>query len=170
MLYSYCQCSSDNQQLWAKEARAQRCLSRNYCFLWRELREKAGKKYKWRTTKTLKPSSAHMSPGITCRIYTIISQELIILMDPMGSSKKAHDISDTSLVYFIGFHTLSRKHKERKCISWNIQSSRRVAVTWIIGAVNMYATDPAFCSSRNFENKANLGHLGASLPVHSVKK
>lgn len=134
------------------------------------IKGKSWEKYKWRTTKTLKPSSAHMSPGITCRIYTIISQELIILMDPMGSSKKAHDISDTSLVYFIGFHTLSRKHKERKCISWNIQSSRRVAVTWIIGAVNMYATDPAFCSSRNFENKANFGHLGALLPVHSVKK
>ena len=55
-----------------------------------------------------------MFPGITCRIYMLTSQELISLMDPIGSSKKAHDISDTSQVYFIGFHTLSTKHKERK--------------------------------------------------------
>lgn len=107
--------------------------------------------YKWRTTKILKPSLAHMFPGITYRIYIVISQELINLMDPTGSSKKTHNISDTALVYFIGFHTLSTKHKDRKCISWNIQGSRRAAVTWIIGAVNMYATDPAFCSSRNIE-------------------
>lgn len=83
----------------------------------KRIKGKSWEKYKLRTTKTLKPSSAHMFPGITYRIYMVISQELIGLMDPMGSSKKAHDISDTSLVYFIGFHTLSTKHKERKYIS-----------------------------------------------------
>lgn len=58
-----------------------------------------------------------MFAGITCRIHTVISQELISLVDPMGSNKKSHDISDTSLVYFIGFHTLSTKHEERKSVS-----------------------------------------------------
>lgn len=53
-----------------------------------------------------------MFAGITCRICMVISQELISLVDQMGSNKKAHDISATSLVCFIGFHTLSTKHEE----------------------------------------------------------
>lgn len=120
MLQSYWQCNSDNQQLWGKEVRAKKTFEQELLLLVKRTKGKTWEKHKWRTTKPLKPSSAHTFPGITCRIYMVISQELISLMDPMGSSKKAHDISNTSLVYFIGFHTLNTKHKERKCISWNI--------------------------------------------------
>lgn len=50
-----------------------------------------------------------MFPQVTCRVYMVISQELISLMDIMGSSRKAYDINDTSLACFIGFHTLCPK-------------------------------------------------------------
>lgn len=47
----------------------------------------------------LKPSFAHMFPGLICRIYMVISQELISLMDLMGSSKKT--TKSVILLWFI---------------------------------------------------------------------
>lgn len=94
-----------------------------------------------------------MCLGITCRIYMAVSQELISLVDPMGNSNNAM-ISVILLWFILLDFTLwaqSIKETPRKCISWNIQNWRRAALAWIIGAVNIYAMDPAFCSSRNFK-------------------